>query len=199
MDPIKAGIIVALVRLVALLISGLLAYFGYRLFFDVPYESSSGGTIETPGLTISLSRLAPGTFFAICSAGIIIASFTYPIKITPDAVMGSVSEVASNTTQQAIDRAMNEVSENNDSATSANKAHLSKALQQLTCVRYIYNFKQHEISAIDYARVALMYQMWDDGWGEFDQFESWALEARGDAPVRTVEEIFNRRDPRCTK
>ena len=67
-EPLDAAIVVALVRMVAFGISGLLAYFGYRLFFTVPQQTESGGRIETPGLTITLSRIGPGTFFAVCAA-----------------------------------------------------------------------------------------------------------------------------------
>lgn|GEM_PF-5905731 len=203
-ETIAAGMIIGVIRVVAFAIAGLLAYFGYKLFFAVPNKSESGGKIETPGLTITLSRIAPGTFFAICGAGIVIASFIYPMKIdgmNGGSAMGSIGQVSENrepplgttNTQPPPPTASL-----NQSITDAQRAHFVKAIQQLNCLRTKTQLKESEVNAIDQARVALMARLWIEDWGNFQAFETWALEGRGDPPVTRVQDLFTQEDPRCT-
>ena len=197
-DSLEAGIVIALVRIVAFCISGLLAYFGYRLFFTVPSKSDSGGKIETPGLTITLSRIAPGTFFAICSACIIIASFVYPITITPQGAVGALGDNPQVSQRNELLEELDQVAPPSLSVAQANQAHVRKALQHLACVRAKYSLIEDEMTALDHARVALMARLWQESWGEFRNFEAWALENSGTAPVAIVEHIYTQKDPRCT-
>ena len=195
---LEGAIIVALVRVVAFALGGLLAYFGYRLFAMVPQQDESGAKIETPGLTITLSRIAPGTFFAACAAGIAIASFIYPIKIGEGekGVLG-----ASPSAQSAVDiQRGHEVREGagaSPSTATANAEHIRSALLHLACLRDAHTLDEDQKAAIDQARVALMARLWMEEWGEFEAFETWALEQRGAAPVTAVEYVFTRKDRRC--
>lgn len=202
MEPsVVAGITVAVVRIIAFAISALLAYFGYRLFFAVPNHSESGAKIETPGLNITLSRIAPGTFFAICSAGIIVASFIYPMKIelSEASVLGSISEQASDLKRKEIIKAVDEVNSKNESIYIAERAHLTKSLHMLACIKDNYSYSDDEKTAIDFARVALMSRLWNKKWGDFETFEVWALEGRGKTPVAIVKHLFTEKDVRCVK
>lgn len=197
-EPLHAAIVVAIVRTVAFGISGLMAYFGYRLFFAVPQQSEGGGRIEVPGLTITLSRIGPGTFFAICAAGIVIASFAYPIEITGQGVLGSTGEVSQDVGDGDRAAIAQQIAATTTSATEAKAAHVRNALLHLACVRDAYPLKEDEQTAIDHARVALMARLWHEKWGEFPAFETWALERRGEPPVAAAEHIFSGKDPRCS-
>lgn len=205
-EIIAASMIVGVVRIVAFTIAGLLAYFGYKLFFSVPHKSDSGGTIETPGLTITLSRIAPGTFFAICAAGIVVASFVYPMKIQLDngvygagAAVGSLGEITSNKEQLPDTPASQALSPLIQPATEAQRAHVLKALQHLNCLRTKSQLEDSEVNAIDQARVALVGRIWIEDWGDFQIFETWAMEGRGDPPVTRLHSLFNQEHPQCTR
>ncbi|MDH3640457.1 MAG: hypothetical protein OES38_00035 [Gammaproteobacteria bacterium] len=173
-----------------------MAYFGYRLFFAVPQQSESGGKIETPGLTITLTRIGPGTFFAICAAGIVIASFAYPIEIRKEGVIGSTGKVSEVEAERRTSIA-SEVKAVKTAAIDADASHVRAALLHLACIRDASRLKDDERTAIDQARVALMLRLWREKWGEFEAFETWALERRGAPPVTAIAEIFSRKDPRC--
>jgi hypothetical protein len=179
--------------MVGFAIAGLLAYFGYRLFSAVPQQDKSGGKIEAPGLTITLSRIGPGTFFAVCAAGIVAASFVYPIRITGSEVIGASPETISSAAPT-----VRQPGTASTSALEADAAHIRSALLQLACLRDAYPLTEDEQTAIDQARVALMGRLWREKWGEFEAFETWALERHGDAPVAAVEDLFTRKDPRCS-
>lgn len=198
-EPIAAGIIIALLRMVAFVISGLLAYFGYRLFFTVPHQTESGGKIETPGLTITLSRIAPGTFFAICAAGIVIASFLYPMRIEGlyGGAIGATDQVKFRQEREKFADEMQKTTLINQSTLEANAAHLRTATHQMACIRQKYNYTEDESNAIDQARVALMTRLWQPKWGDFQTFEAWALEGRGDPPITFVKHLYTEKDPRC--
>lgn len=200
-ETITAGMIIGVIRVVAFAVAGLLAYFGYKLFFAVPNKSESGGKIETPGLTITLSRIAPGTFFAICGAGIVIASFIYPMEIKGLAagggVIGSVGGISQSQTSGTGDTPSPPPPPLTESATEAQRSHFSKAIQQLNCLRMKNQLAESELNAIDQARVALMARLWMKEWGDFQAFETWALERRGNEPVTRVKDLFTQEDARC--
>src|SRR3984885_4131844 len=70
-------------RLLGLLAGGLCIVLGYRLFMKLPDKTDSSGKVVLPGgVSIWLSRVGPGLFFALFGAAIVAYSFTSAVKVT---------------------------------------------------------------------------------------------------------------------
>jgi hypothetical protein len=70
----------ALERLVAVMIGGMAIYLGYRLFFTID-GGAGNARVSLPGdVTIMISRVGPGVFFALFGTLVVAASFYYAIK-----------------------------------------------------------------------------------------------------------------------
>lgn len=78
-------------RLLAVGISGLSIYLGYRLFLSAPTQTNQQGQIELPGMKVVLSRVGPGVFFAAFGAVILAVSYSSPVESTYRAADGSVT------------------------------------------------------------------------------------------------------------
>src|SRR5574341_1112697 len=78
MDPLFLR---ALERIIAVLIGGLAIYLGYQLFIHLPTQMNSEGKIVLPGdISVYLSRVGPGAFFALFGTIVVAASFYFQFK-----------------------------------------------------------------------------------------------------------------------
>ena len=72
----------AIERIIATLTGALLVYLGYRLFVHLPERTDSDGKFILPGnISIYMSRVGPGAFFALFGTCIVIASFYFSLTI----------------------------------------------------------------------------------------------------------------------
>src|SRR5262245_63937053 len=83
MDPIilRAG-----ERILAVFIGGLSMFLGYHLFLNLPNPTTdSEGKVMLPGgISIYLSRVGPGVFFALFGAIVVGMSFRYSIRYSKE-------------------------------------------------------------------------------------------------------------------
>jgi branched-subunit amino acid transport protein len=75
-------------RILVVLVGALAIYLGYRLFQLIPMARKGAnqgeGKIELPGgVSIFLTRIGPGIFFALFGAGVIAYAATKPIEFNP--------------------------------------------------------------------------------------------------------------------
>ena len=75
-------------RILVVLVGALAIYLGYRLFQLIPMARKGAnqgeGRIELPGgVSIFLTRIGPGIFFALFGAGVIAYAATKPIEFNP--------------------------------------------------------------------------------------------------------------------
>ena len=69
-------------RIVAVAIGGTAIYLGYRLFLSLPEQKDSDGRFLLPGgISIYLSRVGPGAFFALFGCVIVAISFAYSVNV----------------------------------------------------------------------------------------------------------------------
>ena len=70
-------------RVIAVLIGGISIYLGYRLFHAVKTAGEGSAEVKLPGnVTVMVSRIAPGVFFALFGAAVVGASLIYPVRYT---------------------------------------------------------------------------------------------------------------------
>ncbi len=75
-------------RIVAVLIGGLTIYIGYRLFLEVPQSRNQSGKVELPwNISIVMTRVGPGTFFALFGVVVLWLSLLKPMVINPDGTL----------------------------------------------------------------------------------------------------------------
>ena len=71
----------ALERLIAVIIGGMAIYLGYRLFLTIQAGGGGSARVSLPGdVTIMISRVGPGVFFALFGTIVVAASLYYAIK-----------------------------------------------------------------------------------------------------------------------
>jgi hypothetical protein len=79
----------ALTRLVALGIGAFLCWLGFRLFSEVPLPADGEAELSgVRGMTIKLTRIGPGVFFALFGTLVVIWSLSRPIEYTERRVAG---------------------------------------------------------------------------------------------------------------
>lgn len=84
-DPTTLFVWRAIERVAGLLIAGLLVYLGYRLFINLPDKTDSEGKVVLPGnVSVFLSRIGPGAFFALFGAVIVAFSIITQMQYQPD-------------------------------------------------------------------------------------------------------------------
>jgi hypothetical protein len=198
MDPQSLTILVgAFQRILAILIGGMLVYFGYRLFLSLPGKrSSDGGSGEfsiSRGSKVKLSKVGPGVFFAIFGAGLIAYSFANPMKVNIPAKAGTTptAEAGSKPGTTTVAAAgFSYIGAVSAPETEEDRARIRAETQEDIVVlnRALDNVNASERPqlerAVVKAKLALMEPLWADDWGELKDFRDW-LAKGGTPPEKT--------------
>lgn len=81
MDPL---VLRFLERLAVVLIGGMAVYLGFRLFVLIPEQRDANGKIRLPwDISIVLTRVGPGVFFALFGVSAVALSLVRPLQIQP--------------------------------------------------------------------------------------------------------------------
>jgi hypothetical protein len=182
MDPITLRLSE---RILDILIGGISIYLGYRLFFRISAKTDSNGKIILPGnVSIYLTRVGPGVFFALFGAMVVGESLHNSIRYTegttsaPErtsraeniAAPRSFGGVA--TTAAPPERAPNEVSRGLLRADIAVLNALPTDLKPSLPTERRVQIEQ----AIPRIKLALMGGVWASDWGDRSEFEKWVQE-----------------------
>lgn len=184
-------------RILLIPVGALAIYLGYCLFRLIPTSAESGGKLQLPGgISIFLTRIGPGVFFALFGAGLIGYSATRPVEFTIPSVISAVSPTppaSEKTPRQAASPVAGvrysgamemperpspgslkpeEVVAKLNGYTEDARARLDKAAAE-------------EIAeAIKAAKFAVMISNWNSEWGDRAAFEHWVREgAASDPPI----------------
>lgn len=165
-------------RLLVVGFGGMAIYFGYKLFFHLPYKSNHKGELDLLGIKIVLSRVAPGIFFLAFGAIILLHNLDQGIT----QITGKPAA--------AVDKQNSFKSFAGASGLSANadgkglvprRNAVIEQLGELNCLMRTVSKKDIEISdaitlAHHDAKIALLKPVWNEAaWGSFE-----ALSAAGD-------------------
>jgi hypothetical protein len=189
MDSPDALLLMRMVeRLLGLLTGGLCILLGYRLFVKLPEKTDSSGKVVLPGgVSIWLSRVGPGIFFALFGAAIVAYSFTSTVKVSSEqtgpssrAAAGTTSEVPTATSRQEI-AAMSD-----RSAVLAKREARQQQLMMLRGTLVDLNAaidrlgrdaaspeRDRLVAGLQMAKMLLLRGAWDSAWGDPDRFQSW--------------------------
>jgi hypothetical protein len=178
MDPL---IIRAIERIIATLTGALLVYLGYRLFLSLPDQSDSQGKFILPGnISIYMSRIGPGAFFALFGAGVVVASFYFSMSIAPS---------------NDVDKKTNHISYigGSEASPEENRANVLGDV-------YILNRTQKDPVAVNLdelrpavvrIKLALMHDVWDEKWGDYEKFRAWIGAGNQQSPPSKFKMAFD--------
>lgn len=197
MDPLFLR---ALERIIAVLIGGLAIYLGYQLFIHLPTQMNSEGKIVLPGdISVYLSRVGPGAFFALFGTIVVAASFYFQFKTSvtgagsqESAKVESSSSIAVSylaategmSDKQALESARSRVLTD---IRTMNQLHARLSGQsQGDSVRIAEEERTDLIIMIPRFKLAVLFTVWDKDWGDYARFAKWVKGgAEGTPPAGT--------------
>lgn len=196
MELILVIVLRAVERLIGIVIGGLLAWLGYRLFLDVPVKGDSAGNFKIAGGTeIKLTRIAPGIFFSLFGTAIVFVSFLKPVNLTQtqqDVAAVAAMKTMASAGQSAPASSFSGAAPGSVIAPNARQAEREARRNTIAALNKLpdairpdladgekFEMKDHARKA----KLALMEAVWGEDWGDFVQFKKWieSIEA-GPAP-----------------
>jgi hypothetical protein len=174
MDP---AVLRSLERILVVAIGGLSILLGYRLFLAMPEQRDSTGTIRLPwNISIVLSRVGPGVFFALFGAAIVAFDLRASVSITEPTSGGARSYAgigpgaAPSGGDSLAVRRMRAGLDIEFLNTLPLKAELSDQERRMAAAR---------LASI---KLTIMEGLWDRAWGDAEAFREW-IDAGAENPV----------------
>jgi hypothetical protein len=164
-------------RMTATLIGGLAIYLGYRLFISVPETKEADGKVKLPwNISIVMTRVGPGVFFALFGISAVCLSLFRPLTIRPDtgAATYARERLPIDTNSRADSRAL----------LRREFAVLNTIPRQLRADLASQDRKDIE-RGIRRTKLLLLKPVWGqpaEGFGEISVFESWVEGDERDPP-----------------
>lgn len=188
-------------RLLGLLAGGLCIVLGYRLFINLPEKTDSAGKIVLPGgVSIWLSRVGPGLFFALFGAAIVAYSFASTVRVTTEQM--SPSAKVSGAPAEALVMNRQEIAAMTD--RSGGPVTKEARDRQLTVLRGVMSDlnativrlerdtpppeRDRLIGGLQTTKMLLLRGAWDSNWGDLARLQSW-LNSGAVLPAPTGMEI----------
>ena len=182
LDPIAWRMIE---RILSVVIGGIAIYLGYRLFLKVPERHDSEGRITLPwDITVLLSRVGPGVFFALFGAAVVAyglhESVSYTQERSGEVIDGKRGERAAVTDRViwgGVERRA--TVETGDSLRAARlRARLEmeflNGLPQLLRSD-LTNVQRERVSErMTSLKLGIMELLWAADWGDVAAFKDWA-------------------------
>lgn len=194
LQPLGIELVRGVERLIAVLIGGASIYLGYRLFMALPEvrrDASGEGKVELPGgISIYVSRVGPGVFFALFGASIVALSIVNGLSIAPSSgtaqarpgvnygavaaarVAGTVSQDRANLLRDL--RAVTRL----EARLALEKGPFASVEERTDLMLALPRLKRHALASV-----------WAEDWGEWQAFVDWT-ELRADAPPSRLPKEF---------
>lgn len=180
MDMILLITLRLLERVVAVMIGGMSIYLGYRLFLKVPAQTDSGGKVTLPwNMSVILSRVGPGVFFALFGTVVVGLSFYRQIQygdLARPGFFGAVSNV-SDTSADAREDARRML-RRDIAVLNTLSSQLNPGLSPQD--------RSIALAAIARIKFELMDPLWGE-WGDKTKFQQWMDAGEPDPPPPNLE------------
>jgi hypothetical protein len=202
-------------RIAAVVLAGLLIYFGYKLFLHLPDKTDSEGKVVLPGgVSIYITRIGPGAFLALFGAVILIYSVTTQIEIKSPYNHPTTTNIKSDSTYKnniysvKFDRDTARLKKINQEILDYENVHLQMDFQTLNQLYSIvddmikkgtngnidFNLATNLNTGIVRLKGMIMLRHWKDGWGNSTVFFNWVKNgAKEDVPpeISNAVKFFN--------
>lgn len=186
----------AVERLVVVSIGALAIFLGYKLFRAVKATGESDAQIKLPGdVTVMLTRVGPGVFFALFGTLVVGASFVYPVsytetlRTTADGIEQRTQAAGIGESPLGSSDASRTPGRGTQSAAQPESGHAGREVERLRARRWIELLNQMQAASepglseaqrtrvrrdVTGAKLYLMKTVWADDWGSYDDFVAWA-------------------------
>jgi hypothetical protein len=190
-------------RILDVAIGGISIYLGYRLFLRLPESTDSSGKVILPGnISVYLSRVGPGVFFALFGALVVGVSLETAVRYSerePATTDTFVDKPAAKTVRESSKNfiGLGSAIDSGDSeavADARSLLHKEIAIMNTIPAELKSDLPQQDrdevIRAISRIKLALMKPVWDSrsGWGDSAQFEKWLKAGAPDPPPAGLEQ-----------
>ncbi len=198
MSEVLVGILLnGIQHIIAILVGLTAVYLGYRLFLELPRRREGEAKLDLPGgVSILLSRIGPGIFFALFGVGMIIYSIMKPVEIKDIAEQVANAEgvttvkrsrTLTGLTQQGVAGVRIQAVASVERATVISR--LNKISEDAAEVQQGPELLDTTI-AVREAKLALMREVWQPEWGEYTVFHLWVTEQfEQDPPPQGYEDV----------
>jgi hypothetical protein len=186
-------------RILAVVLGGMAIYLGYRLFLGIPKEKNGQGKVVLPGgISIYVTRVGPGVFFALFGSVVVAASlhFSVTYKDTSGPAPGADSAaIGSAGARSKSYTGLGGGSMIEDGGMNLNRTQVRTDIRFLNTV--LPGLLRTDVSAerrdelaglLPRMKMEMLKSVWGPDFGDFDQFEGWvARGAPGPAPENLKE------------
>ncbi|MEO6741576.1 MAG: hypothetical protein ABIP20_15115 [Chthoniobacteraceae bacterium] len=200
MELILVIVLRAVERLIGIIIGGLLAWLGYRLFLDVPVKGDSSGNFKLAGGSeIKLTRIAPGIFFSLFGTAIVFVSFLKPVNLTQTqqdvAAVASIKAIATEGRAAPGASSFNGAAPGGTIAPDAREAGREERRRTITALNNLPAALKPDLTdpekfelkdEIRKAKLAVMEPVWGADWGDFVLFKKWIESIEAGPPPNAV-------------
>ena len=198
MSEVLVGILLnGIQHIIAILVGLTSVYLGYRLFLEMPRRREGEAKLDLPGgVSILLSRIGPGVFFALFGVGMIIYSIMKPIEIKDIAEQVANAE---GVTTIKRSRSLTGLGQQNGSGA---QIQAFAAVERATVISRLNRISQNATEvqqgpelldttiAVREAKLALMREVWSPEWGDYTVFHLWVTEQfEQDPPPQGYEDV----------
>lgn len=202
MDPITLR---AIERIVAVLIGGLCIWLGQRLFLHIPEQKGGEGKLQFPGgISIYVTHVGPGVFFALFGAVIVGLSFYRGVELQSTRIVPAAeapikaASAAPGTTVERFQYRGAGGAMGTDEAAMRADARVAwrrefaafNTLPGALRPELPPHERIHLLRSIADSKLKLMESMWDDspgGWGDRAGFSSWVKGGEQGSPPPGLE------------
>jgi hypothetical protein len=191
MDPTFLFLVRMMERIADVIIGGVAIYLGYSLFLKLPRAKTSNGDFVLPGnVSIYLSRIGPGIFFALFGTAVVLLSLYMQVNID-----GRIPEVIADDTA-ASGVSMSGITEDAGSQTSFAASRAAMRLDMTILNQLPKNLdpdlEEREnrdiLLALPRIKLAMMKSIWDeDAWGDPAMFREAFESGEIVCPAESVE------------
>ncbi len=173
-------------RILAILIGGLAIWCGFRLFLAIP-DQPADSRVEVSlakSQRLLISRIGPGTFFALFGTALVLASFYFSINLKTQAGdrysgLGPRATETSSMTAVALPTVAS-VPALDAAQLRLTLAFLSDIESELS-VHGTEEDKGWRERRFQMTKLAILGRGWEPGWGDFAEFELWLNEGQARA------------------
>lgn len=202
MDPVSLRMFE---RIIDVVIGGVSIYLGYSLFIHLPDLKDSKGEFTMPGkVSVYLSRIGPGVFFALFGTTVVLLSLYSPIVVTPEGRLAMPVQdppVTDTIGQPAV--SFSGVTEGSTQYQSFDELRVAMQRDVMLLNQMVSDLdtglsddeKRDFRLAQPRIKLAMLESIWDEQvWGDRVLFREWVENGAADAPPSGTEqaaEFFN--------
>jgi hypothetical protein len=174
MDPF---ILRCIERILVVCFSGITVYLGYRLFSLIPGKTNTEGKVILPGgISIYMSRVGPGAFFALFGMIVLALSLYFPVEIKTVSTLPEADKVP---LTEETRRGMIQHPETQNDTLKQNIIDMRRDMYKLNNLTGLLKNDLAEEDREDLkqfikrVKLRMIQDIWVKEWGDFEQFKEW--------------------------